>query len=415
MKNKWIIVISIIVIIALWILYIYRRNTLISLQNYQPFVNVWTSVNKQGINYKTISENMLGELIKYLKTYEVEIMPVYGTLLGMIRHQDIIPWDDDIDICIPKNKFNLLLDNKEYFKTKGIGVVEVRPKYCPGYFLKLYDLSEPIIKGKNWSWPFIDIFSWEQVGNNIIISDVAVAWNHRQEKAYKKTYSINSSDVIKADDKLFDNVWVINLEKRQDRWDKSKERLEALGIHPNRWTATNATDKDFIDYYKTISKSKCSRSEIACYKSHVKLWEHLYNTGVEYAIIFEDDIIFPPKVTKDIIINVINDSWGFNIIFLGHCYSHLSSFEDPSSKVGSALCNHGYVITRKAIEKILPMTNNYSIPIDKVTKNFCNKNLCYISHHIPLTKEQPFWKGQGIVHQDEELGSNITDKKRNPF
>lgn len=61
------------------------------------------------------------------------------------------------------------------------------------------------------------------------------------------------------------------------------------------------------------------------------------------------------------------------------------------------------------------MTNNYSIPIDKVTKNFCNKNLCYISHHIPLTKEQPFWKGQGIVHQDEELGSNITDKKRNPF
>lgn len=130
-----------------------------------------------------------------------------------------------------------------------------------------------------------------------------------------------------------------------------KKRLEALGIHPNRWTATNATDKDFIDYYKTISKSKCSRSEIACYKSHVKLWEHLYNTGVEYAIIFEDDIIFPPKVTKDIIINVINDSWGFNIIFLGHCYSHLSSFEDPSSKVGSALCNHGYVITRKAIEK----------------------------------------------------------------
>lgn len=148
MKNKWIIVISIIVIIALWILYIYRRNTLISLQNYQPFFNVWTSVNKQGINYKTISENMLGELIKYLKTYEVEIMPVYGTLLGMIRHQDIIPWDDDIDICIPKNKFKLLLDNKEYFKTKGIGVIEVRPKYCPGYFLKLYDLSEPIIKGK---------------------------------------------------------------------------------------------------------------------------------------------------------------------------------------------------------------------------------------------------------------------------
>jgi GR25 family glycosyltransferase involved in LPS biosynthesis len=458
-KKKWLIsIVVILFIVSVFLVYKYRR-LIFPVQNYQPFTNVWTNnVNSVGIPYKKVTENMLLNISNELKKFDVEIFPVYGTLLGMIRHKGVIPWDDDMDICVHKDHFKVILDNVSRFNKLGIGVVEVR-KNWPGYFLKLYDITEPKIEGYQWSWPFIDVFSYHIDEDKVVISSnvrpykysiekkdffpiksnlfgdiilnipnnpdkildsmygddwetrcISSGYNHRNEQRYSKSFSISCSDINnKINSTLFDNVWVINLESRQDRWDTSKSRLDSLGIDAKRWLATNAKDEQFIDYYNTVPEPKISVCELACYTSHVKLWEHIYESGVESAIIFEDDIIFPDSVTKEDIIQEIKESPGFNILFLGHCYQNLNLFDKPLTKVGSALCTHGYVITRKCIEKILPLAKDYTIPIDKITYKFCLNNLCYLSHNRKNDNVKTF--GAGIVHQDNNLGNNITDRR----
>ena len=40
--------------------------------------------------------------INVCKTLKVKYYVIAGTLLGTVRHKGFIPWDDDLDIAIPR-------------------------------------------------------------------------------------------------------------------------------------------------------------------------------------------------------------------------------------------------------------------------------------------------------------------------
>ena len=57
----------------------------------------------------SIQFEMLKELIKVMDTLQVKYYFVHGSLLGAIRQHDFIIEDDDIDIAVPRNDYNRLM------------------------------------------------------------------------------------------------------------------------------------------------------------------------------------------------------------------------------------------------------------------------------------------------------------------
>ena len=51
---------------------------------------------------KQIQLNILESIDKFCTENNLQYFLAYGTLIGAVRHKGYIPWDDDIDICMPR-------------------------------------------------------------------------------------------------------------------------------------------------------------------------------------------------------------------------------------------------------------------------------------------------------------------------
>ena len=61
------------------------------------------------IRAHVVLKKLLKEFDRVCKEYNIQYYVICGSLLGAVRHQDLIPWDDDVDVALTRENYNKLL------------------------------------------------------------------------------------------------------------------------------------------------------------------------------------------------------------------------------------------------------------------------------------------------------------------
>lgn len=60
--------------------------------------------------FKSLTLDMMDHFARFCEENGLRYVIDYGTLLGTVRHKGRIPWDDDIDVTMPREDYKKLLD-----------------------------------------------------------------------------------------------------------------------------------------------------------------------------------------------------------------------------------------------------------------------------------------------------------------
>ena len=117
---------------------------------------------------------MMDDIHAFCKAHGLHYVMSGGCALGAVRHGGFIPWDDDIDICMPRKDYDHFreLFTKEF--PEKYYVQEIRA--CDGYDLNFTKIRlvnsvfcEPLDPEPDKAGVFIDLFPIENTANHFLL------------------------------------------------------------------------------------------------------------------------------------------------------------------------------------------------------------------------------------------------------
>lgn len=131
-----------------------------------------TTYNYDLRTFQKRSVVLLETIHNVCRKHGIRYFLIDGTLLGAVRHQGFIPWDDDMDIALMRNDYDELIKHADEWIPEPFRIVchENTPKY-PKYFAKLEDTSTTIVENIYLGYAggiYIDIFPLDEVPSGLV-------------------------------------------------------------------------------------------------------------------------------------------------------------------------------------------------------------------------------------------------------
>lgn len=120
-----------------------------------------------------IGLDLLKEFINICEKENIKYYAIAGTLLGAIRHNGFIPWDDDIDVALPREDYEKFLKVCKKYLPDNLRIVncDENPNYLY-YYSKLENLNYKVVDAihkDETTYIGIDIFAIDGSPNNKLL------------------------------------------------------------------------------------------------------------------------------------------------------------------------------------------------------------------------------------------------------
>lgn len=132
--------------------------------------------NKDEISVREgqiIALKILKHIDSVCKKLNIQYWATFGTLIGAVRHQGFIPWDDDLDIAMKRDDYQKFIEycinNKEDLFPYYIDHFTIN-KLCPFYIARFcdsrYKLTFDYAKDYTSGF-FVDIYPYDGIGDDL--------------------------------------------------------------------------------------------------------------------------------------------------------------------------------------------------------------------------------------------------------
>lgn len=206
-------------------------------------------------------------------------------------------------------------------------------------------------------------------------------------------------------------VYVINLQRSQQRLDNARQQLQAIGVEFSRIDAVDGqrlTEDEISAAYDAKTNRQrfyapLSLGEIACYMSHQKSWRTLLESDAEAAVVLEDDILVSePFAQLDTALAQMPEAW--DLLKLAQPFRpkkasvrttvgsfQLVDYHQDKPPMGAC----GYIISRQGAKKLLSRQRFFR-PVD-VDMQWQWETGCDVKGLLPYCVDNTHQHGSDII------------------